>query len=281
MKTQKIVSFIVYLITALTLGFVAFESMMVGVWGVPINPLNYVAVLAAMALFFGSFVCLFNFANGRMICAIALAALGTFYVPAIVSIVPANDSIISPSLYFIFLIYFAALAFSLFFPTRWKLSLPLYLAVLVITTAFIHFTYSHRIAAGEFDRPSFAFFVWKPGGSNLDVVNNYGWVNDETKSLLEQNGIRGQLERNFWRDYKHQKNCVIVLAQRKITFPKKIFYPRNGTIIYAFDGTNWISLPKNAQTYSGFATLEQDGNQTMLEQDVIGGIEGTSVFQWK
>ena len=267
----------------MTLGLVAFESMMAGVWGVQISPLNYVAVLAAMALFFGSFVCLFNLPSGRKICGVALAALGTFYVPAIVSIIPANNESFSPFIYLIFLAYFGALGFALFYPTRRKFSFPFFFAVLAIAGAFAVITYAHRVAGGEFDRPSFSFFVWKPGGSALQIEDDDDhWINDEIKSLLEQNGIHGQLEQGNLRDDKTRKNRVVIIAQRQITLPKQIFYPRNGTtIIYAFDGTNWMLLPKNAPAYLTFATLKPDGSQTMLEQDVVGGTEGCTAFIWK
>lgn len=266
----------------MTLGFMAFYSMMAGVWGVPINPLNYVAVLAAMALFFGSFVCLLNVSIGRIICGVSIVALGTFYVPAVVSIVPAHNEISSPIIYLIFLAYFGVVAFALFYPARKKFSLSIFLSVLALGGIFAGVTYAHRLANGEYDRPSFAFFVWQSGSSNLQIEDDSdGWLSDETKLLLEKSGIRGKLKWSGSRDYKTQNSCVVILAQKQIATPKQIFYPRHSLIIYAFDGTNWISWPTNVPTYSTFATLKPDGSQTMLEQNVVGGIDGTSAFQWK
>jgi hypothetical protein len=283
MKAQKIVSFIVYFIAAVILGIVALQRMMLGVWGVSVSPFNYIAVIASVVLFVGAIISLINYGKGRIICVVALAALGTFYVPAVVSIVPGYGSIIPLLVYFIFLVYFAALAFALFFPPRWKVSLPLYLGVLVVTATIMKVTYAHRVAAGEFARPSFAFFFWKQNDSTLEIKEDDAhWINAETKALLEKNQIHGQLNLSVGDGQSSNQNRIIVLAQRPIISKKQIFYPRNGTIIYAFDGTNWITLPKDAPTYSGFATLEPLGFQTMFcREDFGGGIEGTSAFLWK
>ncbi|HEX3855672.1 MAG TPA: hypothetical protein VHY30_00050 [Verrucomicrobiae bacterium] len=281
MKTQKIVSFVIYLIAAVILGIVALQRMMLGVWGVSVSPFNYVAVLASLVLFFGAIICLINFGKGRIICVAALAALGTFYVPAIVSIVPEYGATIPPFFYFIFLGYFAALAFALFFPTRWKLSFPLYLTVLVITAAIIRATYAHRVEAGEFARPSIAFFYWTQSDSPLEIKgDNLNWINAQTKDLLEKNQVHGQLKLANVDVHSSTQNRIIVLMQRQITSTKQIFYPRNGTIIYAFNGTNWITFPKDAPMYSGFATLEPGDSQTEYSRKDSGGIEGTFPFQW-
>ena len=283
MKKHKIVSFIVYLIAALTLGLVAFESMMAGVWGVKISPLNYVAVLAAMTLFFGSFVCLFNLPSGRKICGVALAALGTFYVPAMVSIVPANNESFSPFIYLIFLAYFGAFGFALFYPTKRKFSWPLFLIILLTAGAFVGFTFTNRVAGGEYDRPALCFFVWKPGGSELQIENDSDhWIKSETKTLLEQNGIRGQLKWNGSRGYPTKKNQVIILSKQQIITSKQIFYPRNGTIIYAFDGINWQMFPQIILTYPAIATLDPFGSNTMLNERLAdGATQGSGAFFWK
>lgn len=282
MKTQKIVSFIIYLIAAAILGSVALYRMMLGVWGVSVSPFNYIAILASAVLLFGAILCLINFRKGRIICAIALAALGPFYISAIVSLVPEYNAAVSPIIYFIFLVYFIALAFALFYPTRWKFSFPFYLAVFLIAAVLVRTTYTHRMAIGEYARPSFASFIWKPSDSTLQIVeDDNNWISADTKSLLEKNGIRGQLKWEGATGYRTNENRVIVLAQRQIVSPKQIFYPRSGTIIYAFDGTNWIMLPHDAPVYSSFATLKPSGSQTMLERDVLGGTEGTSAFLWK
>lgn len=282
MKSQR-VSFVVYLLAALVLGFTAFRSMMWGVWGAPVSPLHYLALLGSGALFFGAFVCLFNLLSGRIICGIALCVLGTFYVPATVSIIPAHNEILSPIVFFILLIYFSALAFALFYPSRWKFSLLFYLIVLGIAVAFAGGTFIQRTARGEYTRPAFVFFVWKPGESGLQVQNDSDrWITTETKSLLEQNGIRGDLEWTGSSGHGTEKNRVIILAQRQITSTKQIFYPRRGTVIYAFNGTNWITLPQNAPSYSTFATLEPRGFNTVLnEQLANGGIQGSGAFFWK
>jgi hypothetical protein len=282
MKSHR-VSFIVYLIAALVLGFTIFRSMMWGVWGAPVSPLHYLALLGSVVLFFGAFICLVNHFSGRIVCGIALCLLGTFYVPATVSIVPAHNEILSPIVFLILLAYFSALAFVLFFPTRWKFSVPFYLITLGIAGALAAGTFIQRTAKGEYARPAFAFFVWKPGESVLQVQNdNDHWITTETKSLLEQNGIRGSLEWAGSSGYGTEKIRVIILAQRQITLIKQIPYPRRGTVVYAFDGTNWKTLPQNAPTYSTFATLEPQGSNTMLKEQLAnGGIQGSGAFFWK
>ncbi len=283
MKKYKIVSFIVYFIAAITLGLVAFESMMAGVWGVQISPLNYVAVFAAVALFFGSFVCLFNLLVGRIICGIALAALGTFYVPAIVSIVPAHNEIVPPIGYLIFLAYLGAMAFALFYPEKKKFSWPVLVIVLLGAGAFFGVTFTNRVTGGEYDRPAISFFIWKSGGSELQIEDDYDhWIKNETEALLKRNGIRGELKWNGSSGDPKQKNQVIILVKQQIISSKQIFYPRNGTVIYAFDGTNWLTIPQNISAYSTFATLDPFGSNTMFNERLAdGAIQGSGAYFWK
>jgi hypothetical protein len=134
MKKQKIISFIVYLIATVIFGPSSFALLMNGTWHVPADSIaGWSIFLAPMILFLGAFVCLFNLSVGRIICAAALIAFGTFYTYGITS---AHN----PDLIF-FSIYFGALAFAFFYPARWKFSFLIFGAILLMAVVFETITF--------------------------------------------------------------------------------------------------------------------------------------------
>jgi hypothetical protein len=127
MRKQNIISCIVYLIAAITLGASAFALAMHGIWGRQ-NFLVGMVFLFPIVVFSGALLCLFHLPSGRIVCGIALIAFGTFYISGIASIIPnALLNFLALSL-----IYFVALAFSLFYPTRRKFGVSIFLAILAI-----------------------------------------------------------------------------------------------------------------------------------------------------
>lgn len=281
MNVARPVQFVFYLIAALVLGYLTFMSMMWGVWGAPVHPTHYISLLGALALFAGAFVSLANPNGGRIVSLAGLASMGSLWIPGVVSLVPQHNTIISPLSYLVFLLYFATVGFALFYPIRWRWSVPAFVIVLCVAAGFAGVTALTRVRGGEFVRPSFAYFRWHPGGESLVIEQDPdGWIDSEARTLLEQAGIRGGLEWTGSSGDRSASHRVILLAQRQPVSRYELHYPRQGILIYAFDGARWQMIPERAPTFSTFATLEPEKSATMLWQDAGGGRQGTTAFTW-
>jgi hypothetical protein len=281
MNVARPVQFVFYLIASLVLGYLTFMSMMWGVWGAPVHLAHYTALLGAVMLFAGAFVSLANPGWGRIVSLAGLVSMGSLWIPGVVSLVPEHNILISPLSYLVFLLYFAAIGFALFYPIRLRWSIPAFVIVLFVAGGFAGVTAFNRVRGGEFVRPSFAYFRWHPGDKNL-VINRDpdGWIDAEARTLLEQAGIRGSLEWTGSSGARSASRRVILLAQSQPTSRYELHYPCHGILIYAFDGARWHKIPERAETFPTFATLEPEKSATMLWQDTGGGRQGTTAFSW-
>ena len=281
MNFARPIQFIGYFIPGIVLGYLTLMSMMWGVWGEPVHPTHYIALLGALALFAGAFVSLANPDWGRIVSLAGLAGLGSLWVPGVVALVPRHNVIISPVAYLAFLLYFATIGFVLLYPKRWKWSIPGAIVVLFVAVGFAVGTATARVRGGEFVRPSFAYFRWFTGGETLVIDrDSESWIDSEARTLLEQSGLRGRLEWIGSFGERSASHRVILLAQRQPASRYELHYPRHGILIYAFDGARWQMIPERAATFSTFATIEPEKSATMLWQDVGGGRQGTTVFTW-
>ena len=272
---------VVYLITALVLGYLTYMSLMWGVWGAPVYPTHFIALLGALGLFVSALVSLGWARTGRTLAVVSLAALGTFWVPGVISLVPQHNIIVSPIDFFVVGLYFGAVGFALLYPVRWRWSVPAFVLVLSTAVTLAAVTAIRRFQSGEYARPSFAYFKWSPSGNGLTVERDLdGWIDSETKALLQRSGIRGKLEGTGSSGARSAAHRVILLAQRAPGTSYQLRYPRVGTLIYTFDGSLWRMIPSNAATYSSYATIEPQGSSTMLREDVGGGRQGTAAFVW-
>jgi hypothetical protein len=217
---------------------------------------------------------------GRILATASIVGIGTLYIPASVSLVPSPNTLILPTSYLVILGYFALFAFALFFPRRWRWSVPLLVSCLLASAAFAATTYLHRLRQGELRFPFFAEFEWTPTADPLHVdYDRDGWITPETKSLLSDHGITGYLRWCGSQGNSAESRKVIVICRSRIPSPKALPYPKSGTIIYVFDGTVWKTIPEQASVYTAHATLQPDG---MLEQVLPGGgAEGAAAFRWQ
>lgn len=281
MNPTRPIQCVVYLLTALVLGYFTFMSMMRGVWGAPVHPAHYFALLGALGLIASALVTLAMPPGGRTLAAVSLAALGTLWIPSVVSLVPQHGVIPSPIAFLLVALYFAVVGFTLFYPVRWKWSVPALVLVLGVAVILAAVTSIRRIQCGEYSRPSFAFFRWSRSGNDLTVERDHaGWIDSKVRTLLHRSGIHGALE---WTGSSGQRSAphrVILLAERQPVAPYQLRYPRLGTVIYAFDGSQWHMIPSDAATYSSYATIQPEGSITMLWQDVGGGRQGSTAFVW-
>jgi hypothetical protein len=74
---------------------------------------------------------------------------------------------------------------------------------------------------------------------------------------------------------------MIILAQSKPPRESRLFYPRHGLIVYAFDGKAWAKFPRDAETYPLYSTFESSDSDSMLcSDDADGGRACTACLQW-
>ncbi|MEO8206273.1 MAG: hypothetical protein ABI615_08830 [Chthoniobacterales bacterium] len=283
MKQHRTLEFLGYGSAALGLGFINLFSIGAGIWGVKIHPLLYVGLLFSIGLLVAGVVAIFAPKAGRWLAVIALTGMGVIWIPAASSLIPAHDIVIQPSGYFVFAGYLAAVAFALFYPVRWRYSLLAYGLVIVLVVGFAGATFTQRYLSGEYAYPAIVYFLWYPAPADHLVIihDKKGMVDTELQKYLSSNGIHGTLK---WKGRSGDPNTghkVYILMQEQLPEAKRLFFPREGNIIYAFDGVKWITLPSDAKTYSLFATLEPENSKTMLMKECInGGRQGGEAFSW-
>jgi len=283
MNAHRIIQGCVYLFACIPFGIITLRSIMVGVWGVSISPLRYVAFLSCFALLAGAATSFSNAARGRIIALFALAGIGTVWIPSVVSLVPHYNTIIAPIGYIIFAGYFAAVAFVLFFPNRWRYSILTFTTLCFLTISIGAVSYLSLLKQGEYSRPAFTYFHWNSEPLNNLVINGDadGWIDNNVRGILEQAGIHGTLQWSGSSGERTLPNHVVVLAKTRPTSTGRLYYPRQGSLVYAYDGVQWLKCPSDALTFSSFATLESESSDnTMLYEEVSGGRQGSFAFKW-
>jgi len=115
----RLLQCVVYLSTAVVLGYFSLMSMMWSIWGTPLHPTHHLALLGPLGLLASALLSLGSPLGGRVLAVISLAALGTLWVPRVVSLVPQHNVITSPVAFCVVAVYFAAVAFTLLYPVRW------------------------------------------------------------------------------------------------------------------------------------------------------------------
>jgi hypothetical protein len=281
MKSVRLIQPLAYLIGGGSLAWVVVLRMLLIVWGVPLHPVLFVALLSAITVIAGGVVSFFRPKLGRIIAVSGLLGLLSIWVPWIMSIVPQPRTIPSPLGYVAVLGYLALLAFALFYPTRSRLGVSLFVVVCLCGVVTAGATYEHRRQQGDYARPSIACFRWSAvPASELQVTRDpEGCVDPEVKSALDRAHIVGRIS---WTGGSTEgPNRILVLAQSKPPPDSRLFYPRHGLIVYAFDGKVWTKFPQDAATYPLYSTFETSDSDTMIcSDDIDGGRTCTAAFRW-
>lgn len=272
---------IVFLVRGLIYGFFTFKALMWAVWGAPTHPIQYIALFSALGLLLSAFVSLASAERGRGLAIASILGVGMYYIPATQSLVPSATLRISPTAYLLILGYFVLLGFSLFYPKRLRLSIPVIVVSLLVAIGFSTHTFVERKLDGEFRRPSTAYFKWTPSSTPVTFADSrdQAWFSESMLASLSAEGISGSLDWQGSQGSREGRPKMIVISSGPIPENKNLHYPKGDFAIYIFDGTNWRSIPSEPQVYPSFATLETDG---MLRQKTSsGGIQGTLAFRWK
>lgn len=183
-----------------------------------------------------------------------------------------------------FVIYLlAAAGFALFYPRRRAWSLPAFGLCIVLAVGIWAFAYQQRATRGEYARPTFIFLRWIPAGGAL-VIDEAGteWIDVATRALLEQSRIEGQLQLLLADGGRENLRRVIVLLQRPPMVAYRLYHPRQGALVHAFDGAEWRTFPPDVPTYPLFSSLAPTPEgELIFSQTVEGsGTKSSTVGNW-
>jgi hypothetical protein len=273
----------VFLLAGCSLAGLIVLRMLLIFYGVALHPILFVALVAALVVAGAGMVSLVRPQVGRLIAACGLAALLPIWLSWLASIVPEHDIIPSPLAYFAVLGYFGVIGFVSLYPTRSRLSASALVAVVVVGVLTVAMTYRQREQVGEYDRPSIACFRWDPiPSSDLVIARDpLGCIEQDVKANLISAGIRGSLS---WcgGSTRNTSQRLLVLAQVRPPEQSRVFYPRHGLVIYAFDGKAWSKIPQGVETYPLYSTFQSSGRDTMIcSDDLSGGRACTACLDWQ
>jgi hypothetical protein len=283
MADRREIQSIVYMIAGVGLGGLILYSMLLVLYGVPPHPLQFVGLACCLTLFAGGALSLSNPQKGRIVALCALIGVTPLWLGSVISLVPQHNLTISPYTCLVVLAYFALIGFALCYPRPFRFSMLALVLVAFFAGATALATYLRRVRAGEYDRPGIACFLWHADSSNPVVVarDPLGWIDPKVRTLLDRAGIHGSIEWTGSSGELRDSNRMIVLAQTKPPHDTQLYHPREGLVLYTFDGKSWIKTPSDAPTYSLFATLENEGSDTLLFEPCGNSKQGSTAFTWR
>src|SRR6266566_1209115 len=272
MKNAREIQALCYLIGGGLLVWVIVGRMLLVVWGVPLHPLLFVALLSALAVIVGGILTLQRPQRGRVIAICGLLGMLSIWFPWIISLVPQHNIIQRPLAYLIVVGYLALFAFAVLFPTRSWFGIAALIAVCASGAVTAGATYRQRQQMGEYARPSIACFRWSPSPTNqLEIARDpFGCVDAKVKDALFHARIYGSLS---WTSGRSEgANRILVLAQSNPQATSRLFYPRHGLLVYAYDGKAWTKIPADAAIYPLYSSFEPSGADSMIcSEDFDGG----------
>lgn len=273
----------VYLVAGLSFAALILLRMLLIFYGVPLHPLLFVGLLGAFVVAAGGLVSLAEPSRGRLIAACGLAGLLTNWFPWLVSVVPEHNIIPSQFAYATIVAYLVVVAFAALYPARSLAGNFALLAICVAGALTFTTTYRQRVRMGEYDRPSIACFRWDPVPPDTLVIarDPLGCIDDHARATLLSANLHGSL---YWcgGSTLETSQRVLVFAQARPPEHSQVFYPRHGLVVYAFDGHDWSKIPRDAETYSLYSTLQPSGADTMICSDEFSGSRTcTGCFQWQ
>src|SRR5438046_1811773 len=168
------------------------------VWGVPIHPLVGVAFVASVVLLIGGIRSATRPESGRRVAIVGIAGLGALAAPWLIDLVPRHNVSYSPIAYIFVGGYIALVAFGLFFPAPFKLSIPIFAFLLLTGAGAFALTHQKYVSLGEYNRPRVDCVRWYPEPQNQIVPTKFSEeaLTPEIIRFLEQAGIHGTLK---WR----------------------------------------------------------------------------------
>ena len=278
---QRATSFLVFFLGGSAIGLFTFRLLMFAVWGAPTHLVQYVALFSSVLLLVGAFVCLFAPVAGRDLATASILGIGTLYIPASASLVPLSKSTILSTPCLAILSYFALLAFALFFPRRWRWSVPLLVSCLLVSVAFAATTSRYRS-----QELTVVCLHYSPGDAPLRIEDRFSALTPEDIALLQRCVPGGTAEVHEKGIYdKGPKAKAILLLTGPFDHKVSAVQPWRSTVIYLQEGQSLTILPKDVPIWDKHLYVEQQRDEpshtTYMVDLPTGGQAGGSAGAWK
>jgi hypothetical protein len=274
---QRAISFLVFFLGGSAIGWFTFRLLMLAVLGAPTHPVEYVALFSSVFLLVAAFVCLFAPEAGRLLATASIVGIGTLYIPASASLGQSPNA--TP--YLVMLGYFALLAFALFFPRRWRWSVPFLVFCLLASAAFAATTYLYRS-----QQLTVVCMHYLPGDEPLRIEDHFSDLTPQDRALLQKCVPRGRAEVHGTGIYeKGPKAKAILLLTGPFDHKVSAAQPWHSTVVYLQESQSLTILSKDASLWSKHIYLEQQRdmptNTTYMVDLPTGGQAGGSAGAWK
>jgi hypothetical protein len=250
-------------------------------YGVRPHPVLLSALLSAILFVIAAATTEANPQRARIIAVFACLAASPLWIVWIIGVVPAHDVVFAlPIPHLLVVAYLILLGFVLFWPKHFRFSIVLFTLVFCAGVVVAWQTYTKRVASGEYDQPGVASFRWTPDMSGRVVLtrDSNNWIDQRVLAVLNTAGISGTLQWSGVWGEQSARNRMILLLKEKPPLGTRLYPPRQGVLMYAFDGSKWIKVPENMPTYSSFFSIEESEGHTMLYENTAGGKAGTQIW---
>jgi hypothetical protein len=270
---------VVYLVAGIVSALICLRSLLWAIWGAPTSWTQYVGLFSSLALVGCAIRQIGTPTRRQDLCAICTLGLAFFYVPAAVSLAPAESQIISPFSYVIIVGYLLLLGAVLFYPYRLKSAGLLFGLVVLAMFALTSMAVGTRWTNGEYDRPATLCFIGHRSQQPLVIDSRFDQVFSPTlRKGIQDEGLGGELRWCGSQNWETKPSKMVVIALSQIKVPAQLHYPKHGTVVYVWDGGTWTSIPSNVVCYKSFSTLRPDGMISV--EEASGGISSFRVFPW-
>lgn len=137
---------------------------------------------------------------------------------------------------------------------------------------------------GEYNYPAIIYYEWQPEGDALDVGGRrYSWIDDETKAVLQNLGVKGRMKWTGSGGEQTNENRVTIMMQAPTdTGEKVIHFPRKGRLYYIYDGQRWLQYPEDIPVYDySRMTLYMADDSVTVKTQLSSGATGVHTpFHW-
>ena len=255
------------------------QGLMMAVWGAPTHWTQYVGLVASLALVGGSISLFVSGEKGQLTCAIGIVGMAFIYVPAAVALVPVEDGRVVPLAYLVEIGYLLLAASGLFFPRRLRGAPWIVFSLGVAMVGYAGMTACVRWRDGVFNRPRVACFLGALRPDPLIVPDQFAnWFTPSLREQLTREGLGGSLAWCGAAGDMSRQTRLMVIATEPVRAAKPLPYPKQGTIVYLWDGRRWSVFPEGIECYPAYATLQPDGMISIT--DALGGEARVGLFPW-
>ena len=279
----KTVQTAAYLLTALLSGIFTLRAMSFAVWGVHVNPITNVALLGSVGLLCAAITSAFTPDLGRKLAIVSLIAMAIFWIPAVGELAPLRNTLFDlkyfSALSVQFIPFFAAAFLALLYPTRTKGGITAAVFLALASLGVFAATTRSRAIAGEYSTPQVILYKWVPSTAPLTAENGFKSLDEKTAAMLAMGGIGGKISWNGSSGSENPRKLIFLVAGQ-IPSSYEGHFPREGTVVNAFDGKRWQTFPQDAKTFNLSASLEPRGKTTQCWLQERYGREGCASLQW-